>query len=62
MGGLLDIMVAFGVLVTLSVVKKAFDRSLLSDAYQVQGYKEDNSEFYESQSARRCFKSLQLSQ
>ena len=53
--GLLDIMVAFGVLVTLNTVKKAFDRSLLNDAYQVQGYKENNSEFYESQKARHSF-------
>ena len=61
MGGLLDIVLAFGVLVTLKVVKRAFDRSLLSDAYQVQGYTEDTSEFYESQNARKCFKSLFMS-
>ena len=35
MGGLLDIINAFGVLVTVSVVKEAFNRSLLGDAYQV---------------------------
>ena len=61
MGGLLDIVLAFGVLVTLNVVKRAFDRSLLSDAYQVQGYTEDNTEYYESLNARRCFKSALMS-
>lgn len=33
MGGLLDIINAFGVLITLSIVRNAFSRSLLSDAY-----------------------------
>ena len=58
MGGLLDIIMAFGVLITMQIVKKAFAISLLSDAYQVQGYTEDNSEYYESQKARQCFKRL----
>ena len=35
MGGLLDIINAFGILITASIVKEAFNRSLLSDAYQV---------------------------
>ena len=48
MGGLLDIVMALGVLVTMNVVRKVFNRSLLSDAYQVQGYTENKSEFYES--------------
>ena len=42
MGGLLDIINAFGVLMTLQIVRNAFNRSSLSDAYQVQGYTEDN--------------------
>ena len=54
MGGLLDIINAFGILITLKIVRNAFNRSLLSDAYQVQGYIEDNSEFYESHKARLC--------
>ena len=56
MGGLLDIIHAFGILLTSSVVKEAFNRSLLSEAYQVQGYTEDSSEYYESKTARACFK------
>ena len=48
MGGLLDIIMAFGVLITVNYVKRAFARSLLSDAYQVQSYTENNSEFYPS--------------
>ena len=35
MGGLLDILFAFGVLITAGYVKRAFSRSLLGDAYQV---------------------------
>ena len=35
MGGLLDILHVFGILLTLSIVKEAFNRSLLSEAYQV---------------------------
>ena len=35
MGGLLDIVTAFGILLTASFVNKAFNRSLLSDTYQV---------------------------
>ena len=58
MGGLLDIINALGVLLTISFVKHSFNRSLLGDAYQVQGYIEDNSEFYPSKKARECFKSL----
>ena len=56
MGGLLDIIMAFGVLITISFVKRAFARSLLSDAYQVQSYSENNSEFYPSKQARSCLK------
>ena len=48
MGGLLDIIHAFGILLTVSIVKEAFNRSLLSEAYQVQGYTEDSSEYYQS--------------
>ena len=33
MGGLLDIIFAFGVLITIGYVKRAFARSLLGDAY-----------------------------
>ena len=58
MGGLLDIIMAFGVLITISFVKRAFARSLLSDAYQVQSYSENNSEFYPSKQARSCLKKL----
>ena len=35
MGGLLDIFLVFGVLITSSFVNRAFTRSLLSEAYQV---------------------------
>ena len=35
MGGLLDIINAFGILVTMTIVKRAFQRTLLGDAYQV---------------------------
>ena len=59
MGGLLDIMNAFGVLLTLSVVRDAFNRSLLRDTYQVQGYTVDNSEYYPSKKARECLKLMQ---
>ena len=52
MGGLLDIINAFGVLITVSIVKNAFNRSLLGDAYQVQGYTDDKSEYYFSKKAR----------
>ena len=58
MGGLLDIVNAFGILITVSIVNEAFNRSLLSDAYQVQGYTEDNAEYYLSQKARECFKMM----
>ena len=52
LGGLLDLVQAIGWILTASVVKKAFDISLLSDAYQVQGYNKDYSEFYQSKKAR----------
>ena len=55
LGGLLDFVRVVGWILTASVVKKAFDISLLSDAYQVQGYNKDSSEFYKSQKARECF-------
>ena len=61
MGGLLDIINAFGVLFTASIVKEAFNRSLLSDAYQVQGYTEDESEYYISKRARECFRQIHKS-
>ena len=48
LGGLLDIIMAFGVVITISYVKRAFSRSLLGDAYQVQSYAENKSEFYPS--------------
>ena len=35
MGGLFDIIVLFGTLITLNFVKRAFDKSVLGDAYQV---------------------------
>lgn len=54
MGGLLDIITSFGTLLTLSIVRNAFDRSLLSDTYQVQEYAKDSTEFYESRNARVC--------
>lgn len=58
MGGLLDIVNAFGIIITTQIVKEAFNRSLLNDAYQVQGYMEDTSEYYTSSRARQCFKQL----
>ena len=58
MGGLLDIIMAFGVLITIGYVKRAFARSLLGDAYQVQSYTENFSEFYPSKSARVCLKKI----
>ena len=58
MGGLLDIIFAFGVLITIGYVKRAFARSLLGDAYQVQRYSENISEFYPSKSARICLKKI----
>ena len=56
MGGLLDITMAFGTLVTFSYVKSSFNRSLLSNTYQVQEYAYDNSEYYVSMKARSCMK------
>ena len=56
MGGLLDIVFAIGTLMTIASVKNAFDRSLLSDAYQVQGKAEDKTELYKSHKARQWFK------
>ena len=47
-GGLLDIVMAFGMLLTVSEVEKAFKRTLLRDVYQVQDYTKDYSEFYPS--------------
>ena len=38
LGGLLDIVMAIGVLITIGYVKRQFSRSLLGDAYQVQSY------------------------
>ena len=38
LGGLLDIIMAIGVLITIGYVKRQFSRSLLGDAYQVQSY------------------------
>ena len=58
MGGLLDIIMAFGVLITIGYVKRAFARSLLGDAYQVQSYSENLTEFYPSKSARVCLKKV----
>ena len=52
LGGLLDLVKAIGWVLTAKVVKKAFDRSLLSDTYQVQGYTQDHSEFYSSNKAK----------
>lgn len=48
LGGLLDIILVFGLLLTFSHVKNAFVRSLLRDAYQVQSYTKNTSEFYAS--------------
>lgn len=55
LGGLLDIMFAFGTILTMWVAKRAFDRSLLSDAYQVQGKAVDKAELYKSKTARKWF-------
>ena len=55
LGGLLEYVRAFGMILTASMVKKAFDISLLRDTYQVQGYNKDQSEFYKSNKARECF-------
>ena len=52
MGGLLDIVMAFGAILTAREVRRAFDRSLLRDAYQVQSYSRDQSEFYHSSKAQ----------
>ena len=49
---------AIGVLITISYVKRAFSRSLLGDAYQVQSYSENFSEFYASKSARACIRKI----
>lgn len=54
MGGLLDIVFAIGTLLTVVPVSRAFHRSLLSDAYQVQGRAVDRSEYYYSKTARAC--------
>ena len=58
MGGLLDIVIAFGALITARSVQQAYFRSLLSEAYQVQDYAADQSEFYESRKARMCMQGL----
>ena len=55
LGGLLEYVRAFGMILTASMVKKAFDISLLRETYQVQGYNKDHSEFYKSRKARECF-------
>ena len=55
LGGLLEYVRAIGMILTASMVKKAFDISLLSETYQVQGYNKDQSEFYKSKKARECF-------
>ena len=41
LGGLLEYVRAFGIILTASMVKKAFDISLLRETYQVQGYNKD---------------------
>ena len=51
---------AFGVLLTINYVKRAFARSLLGDAYQVQSYTENKSEYYPSKNARKCLKKLYI--
>ena len=58
LGGLLDIIMAIGVLITIGYVKKQFSRSLLGDAYQVQSYSQNNTELYPSKTARNCLKAL----
>lgn len=58
LGGILDLFMVFGTFITLNTVKGAFARSLLGEAYQVQGYLEDQSEFYKSEKAGKCLQSL----
>ena len=53
LGGLLEIGLAIGKLLTFSFVQDAFYRSMLSQTYQVQKYAENKSEFYRSEKARR---------
>ena len=59
LGGILDILLAFGTMITIGLVKRAFDGQLLGEAYQVQGYLEDKSEFYESEKAKKDFRTSQ---
>ena len=54
LGGLLEIGLAIGKLLTFSFVQDAFYRSMLSQTYQVQKYAENKSEFYKSEKAKRC--------
>ena len=60
-GGLLDITMAIGVLITYSYVNQKYKRSLLGDTYQVQRYAKNNSEYYTSKSVRDCMTSLRKS-
>ena len=54
LGGLLEIGLAIGKLLTFSFVQDAFYRSILGQTYQVQNYAENKSEFYKSEKATRC--------
>ena len=46
LGGLLDISLAFGALLTFHYVKKRFYQNLVEHTYQIQKYAHNNSEYY----------------
>ena len=54
MGGLLEIGLACGLLLTFFYVKEAFERSIMGDTYQVQKYSDNTSELYYSNRIRNC--------
>ena len=48
LGGLLEIGLAVGLLMTFSFVKDSYERSIMGDTYQVQKYNENTKDFYHS--------------
>ena len=46
LGGIFEIMMISGMTITLWVVVDAYESSLLNHTYQVQGYKDDQSELF----------------
>ena len=48
MGGILEIGMALGLVMTFAYVKNSYERSILTDTYQVQRYNENSREYYKS--------------